>query len=63
VQTAATEALTEIKKPDSYYLVPCPDLRESNSDSLQDILDMVAMTIADYNECKDRHNNLVEQLK
>lgn len=63
METAATEAINEIAKPDSFYLVPCRDLRDSNSDSLQDILDLLALTVADYRDCQIRHNNLVEQLK
>ena len=63
METAATTAINEIAKPDSFYLVPCRDLRDSNSDSLQDILDLLALTVADYIECQGRHNNLVEQLK
>jgi len=56
-------AATEIQKPDSYYLTPCEPLPASESDELRAILDLITLTISQYDDCYNRHNGLVEQVK
>jgi len=62
MRTISAVAIQEIKRPDSYYLVPCKAPDESASDNLADILALITKTLEDGADCHNRHNPLVDQL-
>lgn len=58
-----TKAIDEVKKPDSYYLVKCKKPRESKSDLLPDVLELIRETLEDNADCHNRHNGLIPQVQ
>jgi len=58
----AERAITEMKRPDSFYLVPCPPIPKAESDKLDQSIDLVVWILEQYGSCAERHNLLVDQL-
>ena len=59
---ALDRAITEVSKPDSYYLVPCKKPVWLTSDSLEEVILHIEQVYIDYADCYNRHNALSEQL-
>lgn len=55
------DAVEEIKKPDAYWLTPCPERPKAESDELRDAVDKISWLILMYDDCRTRHNGLIEQ--
>ena len=58
-----SKAIVEIKKPDGFYLVKCKQPRESTSDLLPNVLELIKDTLEDGADCHNRHNPLTDQVK
>lgn len=63
IQENTEEAVREIKKPDSYYLVKCPAIPELKSDDLGEFVDATRKLMIQYGDMCKRHDGLVDQVK
>ena len=60
---AQQKAIQAIKKPDSYYLVPCGIPEFPTTELTEDLLTAFDNLVMKYADCRNRHNGLVEQAK
>ena len=60
---AVDTAISEVKKPDSYYLVECKKPQTITDDRLVYIVKWIGKVLEEYAECHRRHNALVAQIQ
>jgi hypothetical protein len=61
VSDSKPQVIDEIKKPDAYWLTPCPIPVFPESESLEDFLKAFDDLAIKYADCRKRHSGLAQQ--